>query len=97
MGRFLALWLLAIVATVFLLGSARGQTACVNSFEEAVETTKRYGEEFRFAAVNSIGVVLFMFSGPRSFTIFFQDPQGRMCTAPALVGDVTWRGQNARS
>ena len=97
MGRFLALWLLAIMATVFMLGPARGQTACVNSFEEAAKAVKKHEEEFRFAAVNSIGVVLFMFSGPRSFTIFFQDPQGRMCTAPALLGDVTWRGRDARS
>lgn len=36
-GRFLALWLLAIMAMVFPLGPAWGQTACVNSFEEAAE------------------------------------------------------------
>ena len=88
MSRLLCLAILAAFVAAFFMRDLQAQQPmmCFDSLAVATEKAGQHGEKLKWSGKNLIGIRMFMFSGPNSWTIFIESEGGLFCSSPALIG-----------
>ena len=68
--------------------SASAEMYCFPSLEVAKGELAKHGETFRFSVVMKVGALTHVYAGKQTMTILVEQPDGRVCTGPALIGDI---------
>mgnify|MGYP003128742122 CR=1 FL=1 len=66
--------------------AAQSPMLCFQNIEQAAEKAGEHGEKLRFVGHNFIGIKMFFFIGPKSWTVFIESETGHICSAPAMMG-----------
>jgi len=61
---------------------------CFPDIASAKQQVEKYGERLRFTVVMKIGALAHIYASKRTMTILVEQPNGTVCTGPALIGDV---------
>jgi hypothetical protein len=72
----------------FFMQSAHANMFCFPSMEVAKSEAAKHGETLRFSVVMSIGALAHVYASEKSMTILIQQPNGMVCTGPALIGEI---------
>jgi len=67
---------------------ANAQTACFPNHEVAETELARHGERLRFTVVMRVGALAHIYASQTTMTILVEQPNGMVCTGPALLGDI---------
>ena len=86
--RLVLALLLIIGVASFLMRPAHAarEMYCFDNLEKASAKAEEHDEKFMFSSFNLIGVEMFFFSGPKTWTVFIKSDDGFYCTSPALLG-----------
>lgn len=88
MRRLCFTFICAAFMAAFFMSPASAQTACFANHEVAKTELARHGERLRFTVVMKIGALAHIYAGKRTMTILVEQPNGMVCTGPALLGDI---------
>lgn len=67
---------------------ASAEMYCFPSLEVAKGELAKHGETFRFSVVMKVGALAHVYAGKQTMTILVEQPNGLVCTGPALIGDI---------
>ena len=85
-------WLTFITAVCltafFMPRPAAAQNFCFPNMQTAVAEAQKHGEVLKFSVVMKIGALLHIFASENTMTILIENPNGQICTGPALIGDI---------
>ena len=87
-GRVLMLSLLVTFVVAFFVRPVSAQQAmyCFSDFATAEQKAAEHGEKLLWRGYNLVGIELWFFSGPKSYTIFVKTVDEQFCTSPTLIG-----------
>ena len=88
MRRLCFTFIFAVILTAFFMRPASAQAACFANYEIAKTELARHGERLRFTVVMKIGALAHIFASKTTMTILVEQPNGMVCTGPALLGDI---------
>lgn len=88
MSRVLCLIVLAAFIAAFFMRDLQAQQPmmCFDSLAVATEKAGQHGEKLEWSGKNLIGIRMYFFTGPTSWTIFIESEGGLFCSSPALIG-----------
>ena len=79
----------AVILTAFFIRTpAAAQSFCFPNMQTAVAEAQKHGEIFRYSVVMKIGALVHIFASEKTMTILIEQPDGRVCTGDALIGDI---------
>ena len=78
----------AAFLAAFFIRPANAQTVCFPNHEVAEAELSRHGERLRFTVVMRVGALAHIYVSERTMTILVEQPNGMVCTGPALLGDI---------
>ena len=78
----------AAFMAAFFMRPASAQTACFPNHEVAKTELARHGERLRFTVVMKVGALAHIYVSQTTMTILVEQPNGMVCTGPALFGDI---------
>jgi hypothetical protein len=78
----------AAFLAAFFMRPASAEMYCFPSLEVAKGELAKHGETFRFSVVMKVGALAHVYAGKQTMTILVEQPDGRVCTGPALIGDI---------
>tara|TARA_R100000664_G_C2722021_1_gene115190 strand:- start:199 stop:441 length:243 start_codon:yes stop_codon:yes gene_type:complete len=67
---------------------AAAQSFCFPNMTVAVAEVSKHGEQLRFTVVMKIGALAHIYASQTTMTILVEQPNGMVCTGPALLGDI---------
>tara|TARA_R100001443_G_scaffold115728_1_gene134175 strand:+ start:281 stop:574 length:294 start_codon:yes stop_codon:yes gene_type:complete len=88
MRRLCFTLLIAAFMAAFFMRPAQAQNWCFPDMKSAVTEVSKHGEIFRYSVVMKIGALLHFYASENTMTILIENPNGTVCTGPALIGDV---------
>ena len=78
----------AACLAAFFVRPASAEMYCFPSMEIAQREIAKHGETFRFSVVMKVGALAHVYAGKQTMTILVEQPNGLVCTGPALIGDI---------
>jgi hypothetical protein len=78
----------AAFLAAFFMRPASAEMYCFPSLEVAKGELAKHGETFRFSVVMKVGALAHVYAGKQTMTILVEQPNGMVCTGPALIGDI---------
>ncbi len=88
MRRLCFTLLIAAFSAAFFIRPASAEMYCFPSMEVAQREIAKHGETFRFSVVMKVGALAHVYAGKQTMTILVEQPNGMVCTGPALIGDI---------
>lgn len=82
-----------VILAAFFMRPAHAQPTCFPNIDVARKLAESHNERFLFSAVARIGALIYVFGNEDTFTVFVQNPDGTVCTGPALFGEVIDRAK----
>ena len=85
----------AAILAAFFVRPASAEMVCFPNKKIAErEVVKPHGEKFIFSAAMAIGSLAHFYAGAQTITILIEQPNGMVCTGPALIGDIVKNAEN---
>ena len=78
----------AAFLAAFFMRPASAEMYCFPSMDVAKGELAKHGEIFAFSVVMKVGALAHVYAGKQTMTILVEQPDGRVCTGPALIGDI---------
>ena len=86
--RAVMLLLLITFCVAFFVRPADAQAPmyCFDNFDQASAKAKEHDEKFMWSGFNVLGIEMFFFGGPKTWSVFIKSETGLYCTSAALIG-----------
>lgn len=88
MQRLCFTLVIAAFLAAFFMRPASAEMYCFPSMDVAQREIAKHGETFRFSVVMKVGALAHVYVGKQTMTILVEQPNGMVCTGPALIGDI---------
>ena len=88
MQRLCFTLVIAAFLAAFFMRQASAEMYCFPSMDVAQREIAKHGETFRFSVVMKVGALAHVYVGKQTMTILVEQPNGMVCTGPALIGDI---------
>ncbi len=82
------MFICAVILTAFFVRPAHAQAACFPNHEIAKTELAKVNEQLRFTVVMKMGALVHIYAGKTTMTMLIEQPNGMVCTGPALLGDI---------